>query len=73
MIHFDLAFYSKLRSNASINRTKTIVLKRIGAFASLAGSTWEANFQAVCKIYIAIVTSQMTYSLSTWYTQSDKD
>lgn len=51
IIYLGLAFDGKLRWNAQINRTKTKVLKSIGALASLAGSTWGANLQAVRKIY----------------------
>lgn len=68
VLYLGIMFDTKLKWNAHISLVKSKVQKSIGALASLGGSTWGASLQVLRKIYIAVVVSQMTYGLSTWYT-----
>lgn len=68
VVYLEIMFDIKLKWNAQLSLVKSKVQKSIGALASLGGSTWGASLQVLCKIYIAVVISQMTYGLSIWYT-----
>ena len=59
---------SGLKWKAHLRHIQVRASGRIGALASLAGSTWGASLKSSRAIYQAMILPQVTYCCSVWYT-----
>ena len=67
--YLGLIFDTKLTWKEHINASKEKSLRSTGALARLTGTVWGGNYNAIRRIYLAVVVPQITYSCSAWFPQ----